>query len=336
MNWDKIMRYGWKIKRSCLLLVLGFNMIAGCTSEYSKSEETQDNELIIAWIDDKPITQTQLMKHIQFFLTEKGLDAPRSGRELKDIQQACLLDMARSIILDKEAKLRNIKLSEEELKTQAFLTRTKEIPEGFDPLIKDQEDWLKRVNRRLLSMKCAAEITQELSQRIVLTDEQISSAYQKNKDKYLVPMQMTIRVIRVYEEDLAKKIHRKLKQKWSFTKVAEWSTTMKGIGAKGEKHRIPIDDIPDEFVDKLKKLPLLHISDILKSEEKFYIYKVYERTPERILPLDEVKDILINELIAHERSKCFQEWMENQLRKTDIRVEALIDLQEIKNGFTNG
>jgi len=334
MNWCKASLKVLRVQiLFCLIASLLF-MFAGCSLESTPPQE-RSKDAIIAWIDEDPITSEQMDIGIRLLLTEKGIDLPRSDDELERLISEYLEDEARNKILDHEAEYRNITVLKEEFDASELLVNSLDIPEEFEKLEQERSEWMKRVSNRMLLMKSAAAIVKELSIDIQITDEQIELAYQNNIDKFKESMKITAQVIRVYDVEIAKKIHAQLKRKWNFTTLAERFSTMKGEGAKGAKYTVSVTEYPMEFVEDLKKLPLYTISDILISEGRYYIVKIYERIPEKVLPIETVRNTLEKELISCERSTRFQQWMDDRLAKLDIRMGTPISLQEFSYDSTN-
>jgi len=137
-------------------------------------------------------------------------------------------------------------------------------------------------------------------------------------------------VIRVPDPDLAEDIYRKLKRGWSFIKLAENYSNFRDSGEKGQIVRRPLPEFPERFQQNLELLQPGRFTKVMSTQKGNYIYRLEKKYPERILPLEDVRDTLRQELIARASSRKFRAWLETRVQKIEITMGTPIRLKKEK------
>jgi hypothetical protein len=300
-------------------LVSTFAILSACNSG-GHPAFTPVAPQIAVWIGDKPITAEELQVALSIFLLERGLAQAQSLEEHERIVKDCINDMAESYVLRKEAQKRGITDETSNLEIAGMVDEDSEFPTGFEELEKNRKAWQQRVKERMVLMETASIIGQELANDLQTDESEIEGAYDREKDDFKVPMELDVRVIRSVDKSLIDDVWKKLKVGWSFIKLAEQYSNVRGKGAKGEVFREPITDFPLEFQPELTQLAKGKFSSILTFEEEYYVYLIEGRTPEHVLPLTAIRDTLVSELQSRERSHRYREWMKQKVAELDIHI----------------
>ncbi len=286
------------------------------------------SENIVAWIDGKPLLKEDVLFEFKVFLNECGVKEPITDTTCRIFFKKFLREKAKNYILDKQAQILGMRPEESTGETLKALETKCRFPPGFEALEQDRRNWIQRASNELFRIQVAAEITQNLSENIEISDDEIENEYSSHISDYTVPCMLKLQIIRVLNRDTANEIHKKLRRGWSFTKLAEQYSTIKTRGAKGEIYWEKITELPEEFSDSLKKQRLKRISPVLQRGNFYYIFKIIARKPERVLPLSAVKDKLHEELLARKRSQRFLKWLEKEINGLDIRMGTPIPPKE--------
>ncbi|MBN1355311.1 peptidyl-prolyl cis-trans isomerase [bacterium] len=320
----------WPVKTPLALGLVICVGLAGCLDKPVETEETAQSVIVPGWISGDPVPLDLMIKSMKLYLIERNMEAPATIEELIPLQKNCLNEIASNRILVREGAHLDDENTSLRPIAEAVLEEPVAFPEGFERLADAHRDWIDRVETRLQLIRYAALISEHLSGTIHVSDEEIQSAYTANIERYTVPMEVELRMIRVFDLAMAEDLSRKLKAGWDFIKLAERFSNLTGKGARGEKFREYITEFPSEFAEDLKRLPLRTISRILASHEGYHILKIDQRYPERILPLDKVRDTLLTELESKKRNERFRRWLDNQLSLMDVQMGTPIPLQEIR------
>jgi len=307
------------------MLIVYICLFSACGIK-TPDENLPDNTPVAAWIGDQSIPQKELEVVLRIFMADRDMELPKTEEEFNLIIKNCLRDMAETLILFQEAKKRHLQIEALDLDPETFGIGTDELPEGFEALSDDRKVWIERVKKRFTSMEIASIIARDLSKGIEISDEEIQLYYTEQEKLFIVPMEMEVRVIRVFDPDLALDIHKKLLRGWSFIKLAENYSNLRGDGARGKIIRKSISDFPPEFTSELEALKPRKTSPILTNGEGYFTFRIERQYPEHILPFDEVRDTLREELMSRERSKRFRNWLNDQVSKTDIRIGTPVPL----------
>ncbi len=301
------------IFKSAVIAVL---FLIGCAEKSAIPPEPP----VAAWIENTPIAMDELARALQIFLFDHGMLQPQTDMEFRQYITDCLKDLAEENILLREAAQRGIQLRDADLDPGAFVNFPENLPDEFKTLESSHEEWKERVVIRLLTMETAVKILEELAAGVVITEENIKKEYDSSPDRFTIPLEMDIRMIRVTEIQLAQDIRKKLKNGWNFVKLAERFSTIHGEGENGELLRESIIDLPPEFVDALEKSKEQEIIMVSTAENELYLIRIEKKYPEHILPFSEVQDNLREELASRETSSRYRQWIENELTNCNIRM----------------
>jgi PPIC-type PPIASE domain len=312
-----------------LTAAMFFLWLNSCDRVPDKEPQQVPSEVTAGWIDSDPVMGKEMIARMKIRLAERGLALPGTQDELLTLQMACLREIARNRIIVREGQQLSKNDEPLTLDMTDMLGQTVDLPDGFEALELERKNWLDRASYQFQLMTYAGRISDHLSQSVSPSEELIEAAYQDEIETFTIPMELELCMIRVSDQSLADDIREKLKKRWNFEKLAERFSNLTGEGANGKQCRKSITEFPESFAGDLRTLSLKRTSDVLTSYEGYYIFKIYARHPKRILPLKEVRDTLIEELVSRERSRRFNSWMEMELSQTDIQMGTPVPLQEI-------
>lgn len=185
-------------------------------------------------------------------------------------------------------------------------------------------------------------------EKAVPTEKEAREYYKKNKHFYKISREVRGKEIVVESESLAVFIRDSLlKDQASFDTLAKIYSTAPTKGGGGEMGIVIPGTKPKEVEDVLFSVKLNTISDIVKFENKYGIYFVYERKPERWRSFNEVKsqveaavraekiqkieEKFLKDLKAKAKIEIFKDSIfTDSLLKSDTRIVALINGRPVK------
>jgi parvulin-like peptidyl-prolyl isomerase len=162
-------------------------------------------------------------------------------------------------------------------------------------------------------------------EKAVPTEKEMREYYRKNKHYYKLSKEVRGKEIVVESESLAYFLRDSLlKDTASFDTLAKLYSTAPTKSGGGEMGIVIPGTKPKEVEELLFKIPLNTISEVLKFEEnkkdKYGIYLVYDRKPERWRSYDEVK----SQVQAAVRAEKIQKIEEKFLK--DLKAKAKIEI----------
>lgn len=178
------------------------------------------------------------------------------------------------------------------------------------------EEWRDEVADQII---LRAYYNQEITRRASVSSEEIQAAYDETKESLLIPLKVKFSVILINkgttEEDRAVKkkqaenILQKLRDGADFAETAkEFSEGIRAADGGAFPWKEP-KEVHEALRPALRTLPAGQISDLIETDEEFYIVKLKERREEGYVPLEEVREPIETELLRREQDRLHAELM---------------------------
>lgn len=171
--------------------------------------------------------------------------------------------------------------------------------------------------------------SQEITRRTSVSKEAVRTAYEANKERFFIPFRVKFRAIlinkgrteedRTVKKQQANNLLKKLRAGADFSETAK--EVSEGIRAD-DGGAFPWSD-PKDIREELR--PALHavetgqISDLIETDEEFYIIKIEERREEGSIPFDDVRAQLETELLRIEQDRLHTELMERLVKRHFVK-----------------
>ncbi len=272
-------------------------------------------ERIVAVVNGKPITLTELQERAIFYRNALGKDIP-----LKEVLRKVILEELQM----QEAKKLGLVASDDVVNEyiQNFKKENNLTDKEFKEFLKEKgitlEAYKEEIRRRITINRL---MNYEIKMHVAVADEEVKEYYEKHKDQFRLPPKAEVWLIFIpkYEgKELAEKIYTQILGGISFEALAK-QYSMGPEADKGgylgfvEKGQLikPLDDF---IFGTNKKLGLI------EAENGYYIVKVGKRTKENYIPFDKVKDRIREELFQQRLQARYKEWLQELLNKATIRI----------------
>jgi peptidyl-prolyl cis-trans isomerase C len=184
----------------------------------------------------------------------------------------------------------------------------------------DKEEYTKRVEAFKKSLLVDLYLQQYLKEHN--TEENQRKYYDEKKEKYITPETVKISVILIKTEDEAKDILKKAREGEDFAELAKKYSKAPSAPKGGDFGARSRKGLRKDF-DVAFSMKVGEISDLIKTNEGYYIIKLTDHTNERISTYEEVKSQIASEYMR----KLLEERI-SELRKA---VNIKIDSAELKN-----
>lgn len=146
--------------------------------------------------------------------------------------------------------------------------------------------------------------------RITVTDEEISTYFEDNKDTFAQAEQVEASHILVEDEKTAKKVAKEIEDGGDFAKLAaEYSTDTETADNGGSLGYFGKGDMVEEFENVAFDLDINKVSDPVKSEYGYHIIKVTGKKEAKNANLEDSKDVIKETLLSERLQEEYPVWL---------------------------
>lgn len=121
------------------------------------------------------------------------------------------------------------------------------------------------------------------------------------------------------QQALVKDIRNKLARGDDFGTLAKMYSRDSKSGNGGDWGFITKKDFTRRLVDLVFALPVRKVSDIIDSDDSFFIFYVEAKNPGKMRPREEIEAELERRVLMEKRKKAYDQWMDGLKRKATIR-----------------
>ncbi len=162
-------------------------------------------------------------------------------------------------------------------------------------------------------------LQKEIIEKISLTDEDINTYYEENKENYWQEEEIHALNILVEDQAQAEDIVNQLNEGNDFSTLAKEFSISSSASEGGDIGFVTKGTLKTEIEDQLFILNPGEVSEIIPTENGFHIFKVLEKNPSGYLGFDEVKNEIEGQLLPLRQQEAFDEYLKN------IEENATID-----------
>lgn len=171
----------------------------------------------------------------------------------------------------------------------------------------------------------------QLAAKINITEMDVQTYYEANKDKYVEPAKAQISHILVDDEAVANELLGRIKDGEDFGELAKQFSTDESTRENGGKidtevrkdSYVPVIGESEEVSEKIFSVEAPAVVDEpVKTEKGWEIIKVDEVTAQRQKSFDEVRQEVMRTLVSRKRQDVQQEYIEQMMDKYDVIVHT--------------
>jgi parvulin-like peptidyl-prolyl isomerase len=242
------------------------------------------------------------------------------GKELENKIQSMKLDLIDKLVEDRlilqQAKKNNIQIDEGRIKAriEEIRKRYDSEREFQDALAKQglvQADIELKIREQLLMY---AIIDIKVRSKIIVNPGEVTDFYQANIRDFKLPEQREFESVTIDDENLAKEISYNLKNGQDFQEIAKrYSLAVNKFNTQDGQLR---KDIEEEIF----KMHLDEISEPIKIEKSYYIFKLNNIIPARQQGLSEAQDQIYTFLFNEKMEEALAKWLDEIKKHSYIKI----------------
>lgn len=167
------------------------------------------------------------------------------------------------------------------------------------------------------------EVTKLLKAQITITEDEMKSFFEENKDAFNVKEQVKARHILVDTEKKANEVKAKLLAGGDFAQLAkEYSTDTANKEKGGDLGFFSRGEMVQEFEDAAFSLEIGKISDPIKTENGYHIIKVVEKKAAQEATYEKSKEQVKQALLEGKMPTAYNTWLQDKYK--EYKIENLL------------
>lgn len=293
---------------------------------------------IVALVNDEVITQSELDEAV--LLSRRELSQQYAGEELLRAVEGVKSDILRKIIEERiqvqAARRQGVRISDEEL-TEALQDIQKRNgfsdEEAFRQALAREgltlSQYQKNLTKQLLLAKL---ISQEVNARIIVTERNMRTYYEDNREQFIQEEQVRVRQILIAlppdanEEETSRKEGKAQEVLGLITQGEDFSTVARLYGEGRERLQggdlgfFRWRDLSPSVESALSSLKGGEVSTIVRTSSGLHIFKIEERKKGEPRPFEEVKKEIAERLFRQQSEEAYLKWF------SDLRAEAFVKI----------
>ena len=256
---------------------------------------------VVAEINGRRITSDEF-NSVFYTFWERIAHLPLA-KPTKEDKKLFLVEYVRDLIILKEAEKEGIRVSKRELE-EFIRNRIDRKKRYFSPalinLIK-AEIVIEKLLRRLVDEKAVQNVP----------ERKLRAYYEFYKREFRYPTSYKIMAIETRSLSLAKKVRNLLKEGYI------------PRGMEGVELSKPLwysrSSLPGILRRKFKSLKVGAVSEPLRLNGKYYVFKILEVRPAGIIPFEKAKELIKLKILEEKRKEAFKEWLKKKVRNYHVK-----------------
>ncbi len=313
-------------------LLFSFFIVASHTTVYGQPREFENK--IVAVVNEDVITQADLDIALGSIVAQykQIYSAEELTNKIEEARQDILNQMIEDRLILQEAKRRGVVVEDEEVEERVDDVKSRfPSDDDFEGAVTESGisfDTLR--NRYKEQIMMSKLVNHEVREKIVATPSEISDYYTKHADELKAPESVHLKniVIRFGEgnsEALVKQkvddISRLIKEGRDFSELAKLYSQGPHAQDGGDAGFVEKGQMRKEFEDAVFNLKAGEVSEPIKTETGYYIFKVEEKKEGYTRSQSELHDTIENLIFQDKAKKRYKEWMDKLKRDAFIQIK---------------
>jgi len=304
-------------------------VVASCSNGSSPDE--LDKYSVIAVVNKEEIFLERFLSEFKAHKKKfrvQGADEV-TAEELIWLKNRTIEQIVQNTLLKQEAEKNNISVTQNELDEELLKAEVGYVEDSFNKQLEfeglTRDQWENTIEGNLLTNKL---INNFVNSKVSVSEDEILRYFTANEESFHKREQVRALHIMVETEEEIREIQKELQSKQKdFSELArEYSLGPEGVRG-GDLGYFEAGQMPEEF-DKVFKLKIDGVSDIIRTPYGFHLFKVVDKVEERKMNFEESKKQIEKILMQELQDEAFRKWMV-QLKENSVIEINYDDLQKI-------
>jgi peptidyl-prolyl cis-trans isomerase C len=194
--------------------------------------------------------------------------------------------------------------------------------DDFEAMLQERKLTVEIWRRQLLETRRIEEAIRRLVYSdIVISKEAVAAYYHQHRADFDRPQQVRARQITLANEADGQQVLGQLRQGLDFAEAARRFSISPDAEQGGDLGFFGRGQMPDAFDAVVFELPIGRISELVKSEYGFHLFRVEERRSAQRLTLNQVQDQIAAHLRAEKEEQAYRDWLQSLRSQATIEVD---------------
>ncbi len=274
---------------------------------------------VVAIVNNEIITQKDLNDFLNFIRLQYSHEL--KGKALEEKVQAMKQDLLQRLIEDR-IMLQESKTDKMTIEPSRIKARINEIKKRYPSESEFERDLAKQglaqvdlENKIREQMLMYNIVEQKVRSKVVVWPDEVTDFYNKNRKQFLKPEERVLTVINLEDEDMAKTVSYQLRTGKKLEELAGRYpfTTDKLSALQGQQLR-------SEIEDTVFKLGIAEVSNSVKIEDKYYIFRLDNIIGSQQLSLNEAQDKIQVYLFEKKLQESLVKWLDELKKQSYIKI----------------
>lgn len=280
----------------------------------------------LATVNGDKISVDDFTRHLQLAVIQSDAAWLKQPLRAQAFKEKLLNDMIDEALLLQEAKRLDIAATDTELAEEYVRYKSQYTEAVFQDMLKakniSNDEWKEERRRNYVIDKLRDATAPNPDQ---IKESELKSFYEQNISDFNRQEEVHVRQILVGNEDTAKMIHSKLLAGDNFAALAQQYSISPDAKQGGDIGYFSRGTFPPVFDKVCFALPVGGVSDVVKSEYGYQIFKVLDHRPARTIPFAEAKTLILRSL----RQDGGQKQFETLLAQLKLNAKITIDAKKL-------
>jgi len=286
--------------------------------------ETVVYDRILVKINDTIVTQYDLDEEMRPILAKiKGRTlSSAEQKQLDDLRNKALENLVDSALLAQEIVKYDIQISDESVDNEIEdLKKKRQITdEEFLEMVKNDGLTLDEFRQKLKkNMEKQDLLGYQVHSKVLVTDSEIQAEYESRHDDYLLGKMVELGIILLPPDVAAEEVRMRIKDgELTFAEAVEKYSVGPGKDNGGSIGEMGWDDIADDWKASIEGVSEGGVGSPLTVQGKEALLSPLKVVEDRLVPLDEVRDGIFNQLMEQKREKLFKDYFDKLKQESVI------------------
>lgn len=324
---------------AAILLLVTF-LTGGCENvSETKSPIIPEEETIVV-VNNKRISLARFQRRLSLFLKQYGQLMITDEKQLGKIKDIVINRMIDEELMSQEASRKGIKVSNEEIEAEIADTlatfgksddvygQNNQVTE-LDRTDLTQAEWEDRLRQLIIQKKL---VQQEVIDKVPVTKREIVSYYETHRSEFTRPRAFRVRNITLATHAEAVAIRLKILRGTNFNFLVREHSISPDKTVDGDLGYIERGDLPLEMESEIFRSSYRSsrkdISNIVRSQDGFHIFKRERYRKKRRMSLKEARPEIKKILVARKKDAAYQRWLEKLKKNAKISIDQAMLVSE--------